>query len=152
MVPVTGLEPQFLGQNNRGHDFFIVILLEEFTFKINQRIADNHSFRMEEREARAFIMEAEQIQFPSQFSVISLSCFFANIEEVFKFFLLIESCAVDSLKHLTVFIASPVSAGYRHELECLNLACGTYMRASAEVSEIPLCVECNLCIFRKIFN
>ncbi len=62
VIPMAGLEPQFLGQNHRGHDFYIAEFFEEFSFVFHQLVAQVHALRVEEREARTFFMEGEEIQ------------------------------------------------------------------------------------------
>ena len=152
MIPVAGLNPKLLGKDDRCHDFHITEFLEQLSFIIHEHISESHALWMEERESRAFIMEGEEVQLLAQLSVISLFRFSADIKEMVQVFLLEESGSVDTLQHLVLGITAPVSAGYGHNLEYLHLAGGTHMRAGAEVCEITLFVEGNLCIFRKIID
>ena len=152
MIPVAGLNPQLLGKDDRCHDFHITEFLEQFSFIIHEHISESHALWMEEGESRAFIMEGEEVQLLAQLSVISLFCFAADKEVMIQIFLLEEGGSIDTLEHLVLGITAPVSAGYGHNLEYLHLAGGTHMGTCAEVCEIALFVEGNLCIFRKVIN
>ena len=62
VIPVTGADPQIPVQNHGGHRFFIVIFTMYLMPIFQQRIAQTHAIGMEEGEAGAFVVQAEQIQ------------------------------------------------------------------------------------------
>lgn len=56
--------------------------------------------------------------------------------------LLAEECRrIDTLQHLILGVAAPVSTSDRHQLERLHLAGGLQMRARTEICEITLLIE-----------
>lgn len=61
VIPVAGLFPEVTVEDHRGHDFVVIGFIMEFV-KFKQVVAQDHSLGMEEREARAFFVEAEQVR------------------------------------------------------------------------------------------
>ena len=118
--------------------------------KGQQLVAQNHSFRMEKREARAFRLEAEQIKFFAQFTMITAFRFRQHEQVVIQFFLAAEGGTVDTLQHFIFFIAAPVGARDAHQFERFDLAGRNDVRARAKVGKFALRVEGNGFVRRQI--
>ena len=138
MIPMAGLDPQLLGEDDWCHDFNIAEFLEQLSFIFHQLIAENHSLWMEERETRSFFMEGKEVKLFSEFSMITFFCFCTYKEEMFKIFFVEECSRINTLEHLVVFIAAPVSTCNGHQLKYLDFAGCFHMRACAKVCEISL--------------
>ena len=122
VIPMAGRFPELAVHNHRRLDFLIAIAAMNFTPVVNQFVADNHAVRMEEREPRAFFMQAEQVKFLAQFAMVALGSLFEHVQVFIKVSLLFESRTIDALQHLVLFAAAPVSTSDTLQLECLNLA------------------------------
>ena len=152
MIPVTRLQPQLLRQDDRRHDLHIAEFLEELTLIVHQFISEDHALRVEEREARALFMEGEQIELLAELSVIALLRLCTDEEIVVKILLAEECRRIDTLQHLILGVAAPVSASDRHQLERLHLAGGLQMRARAEIREVTLFIERDRFLLRQVFD
>ena len=131
MVPVSAAFPQSAGKNHRGLNFVVTVAAVYFAPVINKGVFNNHAVGMEEREARAFILNAEQIEFFAEFAVVALGGFFQHVQVSVKFFFAGESGAVNTLEHFVVLVAAPVSAGNALQLKGFNTAGRGAVRACA---------------------
>ena len=111
MIPVTGLFPEMTVEDHRRHDFIVIGFVMEFMPEFEQVVAQDHSLGMEEREARTFFMETEQVELFTQFAVVTFFSFFHHLQVFIEFRFLFKSGPINTLKHLVVFIAAPVSTG-----------------------------------------
>ncbi len=75
MIPMPGTDPKITVQNHGSADFLITSLYMLLPPEIFQLIPQDHAFRMKKRKARTFFLNAEQIQFLANFSVIALPGF-----------------------------------------------------------------------------
>ena len=139
-------------EDRRCADFIVFGFRMEFIPEFQQCLTEYHAFSMEEREARAFFVEAEEIHLLAQFAMITFFCFFQHVEIVFQFRFLFESCPINTLEHLVVFITAPVRACYSLQLKGLDSACRSCMRPSTEVNEVALAIEGNLHVCGQILN
>ena len=149
---MSGLLPKLAVHDHRRLDFLIVVTAMNFAPVIDELIADDHAVRMEERESRAFFMQAENIQLLAEFTMVTLGSFLEHMQIFFQIRLLFKSRTIDALQHLVLFTAAPVSACNALQFDCLDLARAQHMRACAEIREFTLCIEGNHCILRQIID
>ena len=152
VIPVAGLFPEVTVEDQRCHDFIVIGFVMEFMPELEQVVAQDHSLGMEEREARAFFVEAEQVELFAQFAMVAFFSFFHHLQVFIEFRFLFKSGTVNTLEHLVVFITAPVSAGNGTQFEGLDGACRSAVRTGTEVDEVALAVEGDDSIFRKVFN
>ena len=152
MSPVTGTLPQLTIQNHRSADFLITITAMYLTPVINQLIADNHTIWMEEWETWAFLMNAKEIQLFAQLAMVTLGSLLQHLQISIQIILLFKGSTIDTLQHLVLFTATPVSTSHALQLQSLYLACRNYMRACTKVSKLTLNIQRNLCILWQIVN
>ena len=152
VIPVAGLFPEVTVEDHRGHDFVVIGFIMEFMPEFKQVVAQDHSLGMEEREARAFFVEAEQVELFAQFTMVALFSFFHHLQVFIEFRFLFKSGPVNTLEHLVVFIAAPVSTGNGAQLEGLDGTGRSAVRAGTEVDEVALAVDGDDGIFRKVFD
>ena len=122
MSPMTGLFPKFAVHDHRGHDFLIAITTMHFTPVIDEFIADDHAIRMEERESRTFLMQAEKIELFAQFTMIAFLGFLQHLKVLVQVSLFLKSRTIDTLKHLIMLITTPVSTSNALQFDGLDLA------------------------------
>ena len=152
VCPVAGRLPELTVQNHRRLDLLVAVAAMDFAPVIDELIADNHAVRMEEREARAFFVKAEEVKLLAELAMVALLRFFEHVEVGIEVGLLFKGRAVDALEHLVVFVAAPVSARDAHELQRLDLARRGDVRACAEVRELALRVERNQGVLRQVVD
>ena len=152
MIPVAGRLPELTVQDDRRLDLLVAVAAMDIAPVIDELIADDHAVRMEEREARAFLMQAEEVELLAELAVIALLGLLEHVQVRIEVSLLLEGRAVDALQHLVVLITAPVSTGNAHELQSLDLARRDDVRASAEVRELALRVHRDLLAFRQIVD
>ena len=73
--------------------------------------------------------------------MVALLDFFLGNQIGIKFFLIIESDAVNSLQHGTFFTAAPIRAGNCHQLESLDTGGIADVGTAAHINEITLAVN-----------
>ncbi len=150
MVPVAGAVPQRLIEDNRRRDFHIAVALVHLAPVIDQRIAQHHALRQEEREARSLLCEHKQAEVSAKLAVVALLCLLNHREVFVQRTLLRERNAVNALEHLVLRIAAPVGAGNRREPHSFNGAGAQQMRAGAQVGKIALRVKGDLFAFTGV--
>ena len=107
---------------------------------------------MEEREARALLVQAEEIEFPAELAVVTLCSLLKHVEVGIQILLLVEGSSVDALQHLVLLAAAPVCAGDALQLERLDLARGHDVRPRAEIRELPLRIGGDRLVLGQIFD
>ena len=152
VIPVAGRLPELAVQDDRRLDLLVAITAMDIAPVVNELVADNHAVRMEEREARAFLVQAEEVELLAELAVVALLGLLEHVEVGIEVCLLLEGRAVDALQHLVVLIAAPVSTSDAHELQSLDLARRDDVRASAEVRELALRVHRDLLAFRQVVD
>ena len=90
---------------------------------------------MEEGEARAFIVEAEQPQFPAQLAMIPLTRHLEALQVLLQFLPGGKGGAVNTGEHGIVALAAPVSSGHRQQTDGADLGGVGDVRPAAEVDE-----------------
>ncbi|EJX01852.1 hypothetical protein, membrane [gut metagenome] len=152
VIPVTASVPKLLIEDHRSRNFYIAVLFVYLTPVVNKSVAENHAFRQEEWEAGAFLGKHKETKLLTEFSVVTLLCLFDSFQVLVQLCLFHKAGAVNSLKHLSVGVTSPVCAGAGSKLYsiALNSAGRIQMRTCAKVGKITLLVEADNCIFGKI--
>ena len=84
--------------------------------------------------------------------VVALSCFLDCGEVLFELVLLCKGSTVDTAKHFVLFVTSPISARNGCQLERLDGGGIGEVRTCAEVSEVSLLEEADLCILGEIVD
>ena len=152
MIPMSGSFPQLAVHNHRSLDFLIAVTAVNLTPVVYKLVSDNHSVRVEEREAGTLFVQAEKIQLLAKLSVVAFCSFLQHVQIFRQVFFLLEGRTVDTLQHLIFFVSTPVSACNTLQLECLHLTRGNNVRACAQICEISLLVNGNKRVLRKIVN
>ena len=152
MIPVTGSFPEFAVHDHRGHDLLIAVAAMNFAPVVDEQVADDHALGEEEREARTVFAEHEQAELFAQFTMVALFGFFHHLQIVIEFGFLFKSRPVDTLEHLVLFIAPPVSTGDGLDLKGFDAACRFAVRTGTEVVEVALAIEGDDGIFRKVLD
>src|SRR5260370_15364798 len=92
---------------------------------------------MEEDQARAGqLLDAEQVQLLAQLAMVALLGFLQALQVFVQLLLGKEGGAVNALQTLALFIALPVGAGDREQLERFDLRRRRHVRTAAEVDEV----------------
>ena len=143
VIPVTGLLPEGTVQNHGGGNLHIAVLLVHLTPVVDQGVAQHHALGQEEGEAGAVVGEHEQAKLFTQLPVVTLLCLFNPGKVSIQLILRGEGNAVDTLKHLPLAVAPPISAAGAQQLEAVVLdpAGVIQVRAGAQVGELALGIE-----------
>ena len=152
MIPVAGPDPQLPVQDHGGHDLFVMVFAVHLVPVFQNGVADAHAVGMEEGEAGAFIVHAEDIQLFAQFAVVAFLCFFQHVQIFVQLFLAGEGGAVNTLQHLVLFVAPPVSARQAHQFKSFYTAGGRAVGAGAQVGEVALGVQADNGVFRQVVD
>ena len=144
--------PELTAEDHRRADLLIAVAAMYLAPIVEQCVAQCHAVRMEEREARPLLMQAEEIQFSAEFSVVALCRLLQHVKVGIKFFLLLKRRAIDALQHLILLTAAPVCTCDTLQLKCLDLAGRDDMGACAEVGELALRIERGHLVLRQILN
>ena len=144
--------PELTAENHRRADLLITVAAMYLAPIVEQCVAQCHSVRMEEREARPLLMQAEEIQFSAEFSVVALCRLLQHVQVGIEFFLLLKRRAVDPLQHLVLLAAAPVCTCDTLQFECLDLSGRDDMGTCTEVGELALRIEGDHLVLRQILN
>ena len=104
-------------------------------------VHDDHALGMEEREADAFVVEAEEVKFLADTAMVAAACFFHAGDVGVELFGGVEGGAVDAGEHDVVLVAAPVRASQGEQLEVLEVRGVGHVRAAAEVNVVVLPVD-----------
>jgi hypothetical protein len=91
--------------------------------KLFQHAADGRAFRQQHRQSAAhFRRDQKQPQLASQLAVVAPLCLLQTVQVVVQLLLGEKRRAVDAREHLVAFVAAPIRACQREQLEVLYLA------------------------------
>src|SRR5208337_1722025 len=108
-------------------------------------LANDGAAGMPEDEAGAGeLLNAEEVKLLAQDAMVAARSFFQAREVLVEILLREKGRAVDALQLGILFVAEPVGAGERTDLEGLDAASGRHMRAAAEVDEFAVAVKADL--------
>ena len=140
-VPVAGLPPQALADEDRGADLLIAAPLLKLAHGRLQGAPDALALGVPEGRAGADVVEAVQVELDAEAPMVALLRFGAAPEVGVQVLLGRPGGTVDALEHRTLFVAPPVGAGRAEQLERADLAGARHMRTPAQVDERALPVE-----------
>ena len=144
--------PELTAENHRRADLLIAVAAMYLAPIVEQCVAQCHAVRMEEREARPLLVQAEEIQFSAEFPMVALCRLLQHVQVGIEFFLLLKRRAIDALQHLVLLTAAPVCTCDTLQLKCLDLAGRDDMGACAEVGELALRIEGDHLVLGQILN
>ena len=84
------------------------------------------------------IYSCEDLHLTAKLVMITSLCFFHLLQMLFQLILCSIGCSVDTCKHCVLLTASPVCAGRRKKLECLDAFYTHQVRACTEVCPVSL--------------
>ena len=96
---------------------------------------------MPEHQARALLLDVEQVELAADAPVIALLGLLEALQVLIQLLAVGPRGAVDPLQHLVARIAAPVGAGHLGQLEGGELAGRGHVRAAAQVDPVALAVE-----------
>ena len=154
VLPVAGALPQRAVEDHRRGDLHIAVALVHLTPVVNERVAQHHALRQEEREAGAFVHEREEAELLAELAVVALLGFLDAGEVLVEHVLAREAHGIEALEHFALGIAAPVGARDVRDLDAvaLDTAGGIKMRTGAQVGELALAVEGNEGVLRQIVD
>ena len=141
VVPVPRPVPQVLVEDHGRFDLLVSARHVLFAPVIDKQVVQEHAFRQEEGEARALLVDVEQVQLAAELAVIALFGLLEHVQVLLKHGRFGETGAVDALEHLVLAVAVPVGAGGVEQLDRLDRASGGEVRAGAQVGELALFIE-----------
>ena len=145
VIPVSrGDEQIVLGHDGRlGEQVSapLFLVLDETLHDLYDARALGHD---ERKPLSDVLVRHEDAQLSAQLVVVALLRLFELRKVLVKVGFLVERRPVDAREHLVLFVAAPVSACQRRQLETLHLAGGREMGPCAQVREIALRVEADL--------
>ena len=148
VIPVSRTVPQLLIQDHRSSYLLIAVLAVLGAPKVLENIAQHHSLRQEERKAGSLLVDIKEVKLASELAVVALLSLLHTLGICGKLVLLRKCYTVDTLKHLILGVALPVSSCALNELQRLDSSCREKMRSGAEVNEIAHSVEGDILALR----
>ena len=142
VVPVAGLPPELLVDQDRRADLLVAAPLLELAHGPLERPPDPLALGMPERRARRDVVEAVQVELRRRAGGGRASSPRPRRHEVLVELLLRRpGRAVDALEHRPLLVAAPVRAGRAEQLERPDLAGARDVRAATQVDEWALPIE-----------
>ena len=138
--PMSRGLPQLAAEDHGCADLLIAVAAMHLAPVFQQLIAQDHAVRVEEREARPLLMDAEEVKLPAELAMVALCRLLKHMEVGIQILLLLERRAVDTLQHLVLLAAAPVCTRNTLQFECLDLARTHDVRTRAEIRELALCI------------
>src|SRR6516165_1825665 len=119
VLPMAGRFPQAAIEEQRPPHLLIAGSIESAAQVSFNRPVEGPALGMPENAADRLLTQMEKIELAAEPPMVAAFCFF-ELEEVFvEFLLACEGSAVDPLQLGILRIATPISAGDVHQLECL---------------------------------
>ena len=143
VVPVAAALPELAAQDHRGADLLVAGAHVLGAPEVDHRVPEAHALGVEEGEAGALLVEAEEVEVPADAPVVALAGQLERLEVRRQLLLAREGGAVDAGEHRVLLVAAPVGAGEAGELEgaAAELVGARQVRAAAEVDELALAVD-----------
>ena len=155
MIPVTGNAVQVAFSHQRSLSQQIAAFLLHILNPALQQLDYTCALRQQDRQTLADIINGGEVfQIAAQLVMVTLQSLSLLCQICVQLLLLRESDAVDTLQHLAVGVATPVSTGSRGQLNsvALDAAGGVQMRTSAQVGEVTLLIEADNCVLRQVVD
>ena len=99
--------------------------------------------------ARGMLINVEQVQLTTQFSVVTLFGLLQHRQVLLQIVFAGPCRAINSLKHFIAMVAPPISTCHLHQLEMLELAGARHMGATTQIGEVTLAVKRYILIGRN---
>ncbi len=143
VVPVAAALPELAAQDHRGADLLVAGAHVLGAPEVHHRVPEAHALGVEEREAGALLVEAEEVEVPADAPVVALAGQLERLEVRRQLLLARERGAVDAGEHGVLLVAAPVGAGETGELEgaVAELVGARQVRAAAQVHELALAID-----------
>ena len=141
VVPVTGLLPQPLVDQDRRGDLLVAAGVQDFAHEPLQLAHHRPAVGQPEGRARRDIVEGVEVELAPELAVVALLGLLDPPEVPVQLFLREPGGAVDPLEHGVPLVAAPVGAGRRQQLEEADRAGGRHVGPPAEIDELPLLVD-----------
>ena len=140
VLPVAAALPELAAQDLRRAHLLVAGLDVLGAPVVDDRVPDAHALGVEEGEAGALLVEAEEVEVAADAAVVALAGQLEGLEMRRQLLLGGEGGAVDAREHRVLLVAAPVGAGEAGELEgaLAELAGAGQVRAAAEVGELAL--------------
>ena len=155
MCPVTGDQPELAVVDDRSGDLIVAVAGMNRSPVSDQGLVDLPAVRQPVGHARRGLVEHEEVELRSQLLVVALLRLANEVKVGLELGLIRKSIHINSLKRITLLVASPVSAGRGFDLERRGhqlLRVGN-VRAPAEVHEIiARPVDGQLLILRQVLD
>ena len=135
-----GLPQRLVEHLRRVH--LLVVAGEAAAHIGDDRLEQRPALGVPEHDARAFLLEVEQVELAAELAVVALLGLLELLEVGVELLLLGERGAVDAGEHRVVAVAAPIGARDLHQLEGVaDLAGRGHVRAAAEVEPVALVVD-----------
>ena len=143
VVPVARPLPELAAQDLRRAHLLVAGLDVLLAPVVDDRVPEAHALGVEEGEAGALLVEAEEVEVAAEAAVVALAGHLECLEIRRQLLLGRPGGAVDAREHRVVLVAAPVGAGQRGELEgaLADLGGRGHVRPAAEVGELALGVD-----------
>ena len=155
MIPVAGDLVKVALGHQRGLGEKIAALLLGILDPALEHLHDARALGQQHRKTLTDAVDGGEIfELAAELVVVALDGLLALFEVGVQLFLLRESNTIDTLQHLAVRIATPISAGSGGQFDSVafNTAGRIKMRACTQISEVALFVEADNRILRQIVN
>ena len=155
VIPVAGDLVQIGLCHQRGLGQQVATLLFLILHPTLQGLDNTGTLWQQDGQALADLFHGgEEFQFTAQLIVVPLQCLCLALQIQIQLFLAGECNAVDSLQHLAVTVATPVSAAGLGQLKAivLDTARVVHVRASAQIGKLTLGVEADDSIFGQVID
>src|SRR5262249_24472174 len=136
MRPMPRSFEQVLAEEQRRFDFDIAVAREQSPDRLLKSVINHCALRQPERYAWRPLVGHEKLELAPESSRIAPFRFFNVVQMLFKLLFRRPYGSVDPLEHRIAFVASPISAGDRSQLEVLALTRAAHVRARAQVGEV----------------
>ena len=135
-----GLPQRLVEQLRRVH--LVVVAFEAPAHVGDDRLEQLPALGVPEHDARAFLLEVEEVELAAELAVVALLGFLELLQVRVELLLLGERRAVDAGEHRIVAVAAPIGARDLHQLEGIaDLADAGHVRAAAEVEPVALMID-----------
>ena len=146
---VSGSDIQVLVANRRTHYFLIIITGLDTAQEILQTDTQGSTFRQPHGKSLAHhIGKHEQIHFLTYLTMVAFLGFFQHYQIFVQHFLLRESYTINTCHLLAVFLSSPISTGYRKQLDSFDRSGRGQVRTTAKVGKRTLCISGDVSILQ----
>ena len=119
--------------------YFLIIFGEAAAHVGDQLLEGGPAVGVPEDDARAFLLEVEQVHLATDLTVIALLRFFHLVQVGAEFLVLAERNTVHALQLSILRVTAPIGARSTRELECLaDVPGGCHVRAAAQIHPFAL--------------